>query len=143
MRKIPCYYPVSRVFGNRDGFARDWLLRHPVCLCPSLLGSPLNSAAFRAVSEAKRTGEGAGLGRIRPEWHRFLCSAMTWYGSRVPGRSVAEEPLLVIPVQRQFDLAGEPRDAEVDGLLAVKNRFDNAGGQEGEADQPPDIPLGD
>ena len=44
------------------------------------------------------------------------------------GRSVAEEPLLVIPVQRQFDLAGEPRGAEVDGLLAVKNRFDNSGG---------------
>jgi len=59
------------------------------------------------------------------------------------GRSVAEEPLLVIPVQRQFDLAGEPRGAEVDGLLAVKNRFDNSGGQEGEADQPPDIPIGD
>ena len=59
------------------------------------------------------------------------------------GRSVTQKPLLLVPIQRQLDGAREPRRAQVDGLLAFEDRFDDAGGQEGEGDQPPNIALGD
>ena len=59
------------------------------------------------------------------------------------GRSVTQKPLLLVPIQRQLDGAREPRRAQVDGLLAFEDRFDDAGDQEGEGDQPPNIALGD
>src|SRR5260370_30962022 len=47
--KFPVLFPVSREFGVRDGVARDWPLRHPVCLCGAHTEPPPEATAFRAA----------------------------------------------------------------------------------------------
>src|SRR5260370_37991793 len=58
--KFPVLFPVSREFGVGDGFARDWPLRHPVCLWPAFLDRAHKSAAFR------------GAVANEPDWRRSL-----------------------------------------------------------------------
>ncbi len=79
--RIPCIFPADQGVGPRDGFARDWLHRQPVCGCRDFAPAPRdhlgNSRAFAGSWErgtAESEPETASSGSIAASWSRlFLC----------------------------------------------------------------------
>ena len=89
LRKFPVFSLLNREFGPRDGFARDWPLRHHKLLFSLIflsLGVDSNwcrvSAALRRAHRAARSAETAFRPPLRGDCRPYLCSRLLQYRAR-------------------------------------------------------------
>ena len=102
------------------------------CMCR--LGSKFAGVLRRFRTEAHQRTQSFGRLSVGKRGFSLFGSEAVRFGER-PSRSAADEPLLLTPLRRQLDgAAGEPRNGQVDRLLAVEDRLDNVRRQEGEGE---------
>ncbi len=90
--RIPCIFPADQGVGPRDGFARDWLHRQPVCgsrdFAPATRDHPRNSRAFAGSWERGTAESGPETARSRPIAGSWACSSLL--------------PSLAVPIRLRF-----------------------------------------